>query len=338
MIDWALRPRIAEEVARQYNDILRVGHMHLNGERIQWSTESTTELQMRSFCESFCSVLARQPEAADLDAAVVCETAYWFCKAVSMRYVPIIEVLQKVSATRIDTTSCEGFVSLEYVAELLPTHVMRASLQWHGSDNMVSIDPFTGKLTVQGTLASLDTEFPVPCGPGFLPAYQLQMKFNRQQLQRLSLTQKTSGNPNRVAPTSTISPKGEMTIVPEEQLCSEHSLVCFSGIVGAPDRCIDAELLQTDHGGQPCRRSMSSPAHVPTGHQNPAGAYSYKSLRSPATAKTSCPARIPGIRSLSRGIGRRLAGSHRARTPARLHEAWPEVSSALDWRRKNRTR
>eukprot|EP00928_Gymnodinium_smaydae_P005035 TRINITY_DN11733_c0_g1_i3.p1 TRINITY_DN11733_c0_g1~~TRINITY_DN11733_c0_g1_i3.p1 ORF type:complete len:125 (+),score=19.83 TRINITY_DN11733_c0_g1_i3:151-525(+) len=88
-----LPPPVAEELLRRYADILRVGRLTVNGRVTAWDTDTSTEFQLRGFCESLGRRLRDLlPDFAKKDPASLTLASFWLCKAVSINYV-LIEVL-----------------------------------------------------------------------------------------------------------------------------------------------------------------------------------------------------------------------------------------------------
>lgn len=250
--DWSPRPPVAQELLQLYSDPLRAGRVRLNGEELCWDTGEGTERQLIKFCAAFCSGLRRRPELRNLSDAVVREASYWFCKAVAIRYMPIIDVMQKVSATSLATYSADGVgVMVDYSAEVGPGHIMRVALSFHGEGNLVHVDPETGDTSVRGTIASLRTEFGLPPERKFVPEYILQLRLARAATS-LSLVERAwqascgirevsrressrdGREARRVLPSDTIDKDGAITVIPSGPLSSEYPLCTFTALLAAP--------------------------------------------------------------------------------------------------------
>jgi len=170
----------ADEVLRRYADVLRVGGLRVNGEWVQWSTDTSTELQLEGFCDALVAKLQQLPVLVGVEKAQLRQAAHWFCKAVSINYV-LIEVLLLLRERTgvlctVETRSQKGEGLVEYSLDVLPGQVLRAALTWTGMDNIVHFDPERDVRRVMGTLTNMETEFAWPPAPGFTPCYSLQMK------------------------------------------------------------------------------------------------------------------------------------------------------------------
>jgi hypothetical protein len=181
---------LADEVLRQYADVLRVGHVVVNGMDVSWDTSASNSVQLQHFTTQFGKALRQIPELASLDDATFCNTAYWFCKVVSINYV-LSEVLgllkQKVGAVcSINTCNQKGGQSLvSYRVDVRSKRAMRVSMAWHSKDNVVSCEPRTGKRRSQGTLSCVETVFPLPPDPDFVPTYTLHLRLKGSRSSRL---------------------------------------------------------------------------------------------------------------------------------------------------------
>jgi len=281
----ALPPLIAEEVLRRYADVLRVGRLRVNGDPVQWNTDTSTELQLGFFSAAFFAKLRRLPEVQGLSDAVLRLASYWFCKAVSINYA-LIEVLllvkQKVGALcTIETREEGGGGLVDYhvrvsqhkppVAEapadarlamvgeaagppvVQSTHLMQITLTWRGKDNLVYRDPNTAEKKVKGTLSRLETEFSLPPEHGLTPEYQLQMKLRRTLAARIVSKAACGGRKARIR-------NGTETLLPEGPLLSYPASSCSS----RPDEqhpCEMVDLAALDVSPPPTlatTKSMSS--------------------------------------------------------------------------------
>lgn len=196
----------ALEVLRRYADVLRVGSIVVNGETVRWNTDSSTENQLRAFSQALFGKLRPMPELARLGNEVVAQAAYWVCKAVSINYA-LIEVLlliqQKVGVMcTIETREDSGQALITYSLQVTPTQVAHLTLSWRGKNNIVYRAPGSAEKQIKGTLRSLDTEFPLPPDPRFLPAYRLEMKFKRSLAARFMSNVVCNGS--KVMPAETI--------------------------------------------------------------------------------------------------------------------------------------
>mmetsp|Transcript_10422 Transcript_10422/g.23569 ORF Transcript_10422/g.23569 Transcript_10422/m.23569 type:complete len:390 (-) Transcript_10422:9-1178(-) len=171
----------AEEVVRLYNDVLRTGSLVINGEAAKWDTDTTTELQLKNFCNVFWQRLRCIDKLACLDWDTIQETAYWFCKAVSVSYLPMVELLREVGATSIGKASQEagsGLMqySLDVTNDIEPA--LLATMRWQGSGgNLMTVNLTSGDKEVKGQLRQLQTSFPVPVGRSYRPTYEFDLHF-----------------------------------------------------------------------------------------------------------------------------------------------------------------
>jgi len=187
----AFLPRpLAEEILRQYADVLRVGQLDVNGAEVKWDTrDASNRSQLHGFCSAFVNSLKRLREAEGLHETVLREAVYCLCKGVSINYA-LSEVLQLVSKRvgepcSIGTSGKDGRSLVSYNVELLPSHRLRVRMSWIGNGNIVSCNRTTAKKRVRGTLSLVETEFALPPEPDFVPVYKLQLKLKRAPLQRL---------------------------------------------------------------------------------------------------------------------------------------------------------
>mmetsp|Transcript_20790 Transcript_20790/g.37871 ORF Transcript_20790/g.37871 Transcript_20790/m.37871 type:complete len:393 (-) Transcript_20790:52-1230(-) len=171
----------AEEVVRLYNDVLRTGSLVIDGEAVRWDTNTTTELQLRNFCDVFWRRLRGIDKLSSLDWDTLQETAYWFCKAVSVSYLPMVELLREVGATSIGKASEEAGVdlmqySLDVTNDIEPA--LLATMRWKGSGgSLMTVNLTSGDKEVKGQLRQLQTSFPVPVGRSYRPTYEFDLHF-----------------------------------------------------------------------------------------------------------------------------------------------------------------
>jgi len=179
---------LAEEILKQYADVLRVGRVKVNGSEVCWATSGSTPSQLEAFSAAFCGALRKLPELQDLEDTVLCQAVYWFCKVVSINYV-LCEVLQvvkkKVGKECSINTAGRGGHWLDYCVQVQPNQTMQVHLSWKGKGNIVHYDPELGRKSVQGTISSLVTEFAMPPSPCFSPTYTLHMKSKQSYKQRM---------------------------------------------------------------------------------------------------------------------------------------------------------
>mmetsp|Transcript_52081 Transcript_52081/g.134302 ORF Transcript_52081/g.134302 Transcript_52081/m.134302 type:complete len:285 (+) Transcript_52081:85-939(+) len=176
---------LEEEILRQYADVLRVGHLRLNGREIRWDTSASNLQQLQSFCKEFVGGFRQLEPLASWEDAVLCRAVHWFCKVVSINYVlsEVLDLLRQTLGAQcaIRTTGDRGASLVEYSAEVRPDCSMRICVSFKGKGNIICCDPSTGKKQIKGTLSSLETEFPLPPGIGFSPEYHLQMTLKGSQ-------------------------------------------------------------------------------------------------------------------------------------------------------------
>mmetsp|Transcript_52080 Transcript_52080/g.134299 ORF Transcript_52080/g.134299 Transcript_52080/m.134299 type:complete len:285 (+) Transcript_52080:30-884(+) len=176
---------LAEEILWQYADVLRVGHLRLNGREIRWDTSASNLQQLQSFCKEFVGGFRQLEPLASWEDAVLCRAVHWFCKVVSINYVlsEVLDLLRQTLGAQcaIRTTGDRGASLVEYSAEVRPDCSMRICVSFKGKGNIICCDPATRKKQIRGTLSSLETEFPLPPGIGFSPEYHLQMTLKGSQ-------------------------------------------------------------------------------------------------------------------------------------------------------------
>jgi hypothetical protein len=172
----------AEDVCRQYADVLRAGKLRANGELVSWNTNTSTELQLVEFHAAFMAKIYTMPSLIS-DMGAACSNApYWFCKAVSFNYV-LIEVLKLLqrktdAVCTIQTRSSFGGSLVEYSVDFLQGGVMRVCITFNGQGNVVFHDPANAETQVKGTLSSLKAEIRVPPKPDFSPVYSLGLSLD----------------------------------------------------------------------------------------------------------------------------------------------------------------
>lgn len=195
---YTLPVAIKDEILRRYADVLRVGSVRVSrqggdpggGDVVSWDTDTSTELQLRGFCEAFFGKLRGMPELEGTCDAALGQAVYWYCKAVSINYA-LIEVLLLVkrkvgTMCTIETRQEGGGKLVEYAVQVRgpPVRGLVVSLIWRGKDNIVYRNPVTCQSEVKGTLSCLETEFGIPPEHGFAPAYNLRMRFKKSLARR----------------------------------------------------------------------------------------------------------------------------------------------------------
>jgi len=232
-----LPDHIAKDLLRRYADVLRVGRLTVNGREVTWGTNASTAGQLQSFCASLHASLEQLPEAKGLDDAVLCKMPYWLCKALSINYA-LSEVLHLLSR-KVGALCCieDGRSEpVDYGVDLARIqlekgcrHILGASLDWRGRDNIVCRDPSTAARSVKGTLSRLSTQFPLPPSQDFAPKYTLQLQLRRSFTSRLL---------------STIT-----CAKPCTETCVCGALPCHDGLVAEQDElCLKADSPLRDPG------------------------------------------------------------------------------------------
>mmetsp|Transcript_101683 Transcript_101683/g.180266 ORF Transcript_101683/g.180266 Transcript_101683/m.180266 type:complete len:256 (-) Transcript_101683:74-841(-) len=185
----------AKDLIRRYADILRVGQIWVNHERVQWETGCGSDDQLRGFCRGVFGVLQRQAEAqgTEPDPQVLYGVAYWFCKSVSINYafVDLLKCLNRKfgGPCSIDSGEAGPRPSVDYSVLLRSNRfnpdeydagcTLHVSVDWKNKDNIIVHDPASGTSQAKGTLFRMETEFPMPPRRGFAPTYTVYMDTNR---------------------------------------------------------------------------------------------------------------------------------------------------------------
>lgn len=185
----ALQPLANSEILCKYADVLRVGHLDLNGKTIRWDTSNGKQLE--SFCQEFVGGLRQLEPLSPWDTSALCRAVHWFCKAVSINYV-LSEVLslftQKFGAQcAVRTTSSKGESLVGYKCEVFTRGLestMRVSVNFSGKGNIICCKPGSAKTQVKGTLSCLQTEFPLPPEAGYTPTFHLHMTLRGSRTSR----------------------------------------------------------------------------------------------------------------------------------------------------------
>lgn len=238
---WTLPPAVSKEIIRLYADVLRVGRITLNGTEVCWNTNSSTEGQLSSFCESFVRGLAEAAPELASEPAALRFAPYWLCKAVSINYA-LIEVVLMVKRRvgvlcTIETREDGGSGLVEYSVEVRSGKLLCVSLIWKKADNIVYCDPLTAKRQVKGTLPFLETGFCLPPMEGFAPAYSFQLRLKRSITQKL--TSSLSSTLSCGAPDRKVVPMEAISI--DEPLRSAHPLETFAELAVPPGSASEAE-------------------------------------------------------------------------------------------------
>jgi len=290
--NWVPRPVAAQEVLQLYNDVLRAGRMQLNAKEVRWSTEGDKEQQLRAFCEAFTANLRCMPELARLDDLVLSEAAYWFCKATAIRYYPIDAVLKKVSATNLANYDArEGGVMQDYVAEVRGGLAMRAKVLFRNEDNLLHHDVETGDTSVRGSIASVETEFPLPPDFNFQPEYTLQLRSPKSSGSRLKWPQSPWRDRRSPRVCETFSPDGKLTLSPDGRLCSDYPLCSFSTLLEQGANSQSVQRGKSGYGEEPREGDPSTPTLL----RQPASRF--RSSSTPASANVEWEKVVAVVRS-----------------------------------------
>merc|ERR1712008_52829 len=182
---------VAQEIVRRYADVLRVGSMEVNSQKIMWNAKTSTEGQLRSFSDALFNRLRQLPELIRASDEVLRQSTYWVCKAVSINYA-LAEVLMLVRRKTgcmctIETEDRAGGM-VNYAINVRPDHMVHLRLSWRRKNNIVYRDPRTASRKVKGTLSCVETKFPLPPVKRFAPAYRLHMKFKRSLAAKFAST------------------------------------------------------------------------------------------------------------------------------------------------------
>jgi len=225
----SLPEAVSRELLQRYADVLRVGRVMVNGELVTWETSTSTELQLKNFCqELFLRLSHVLPELAEKNPVLLRFAAYWFCKSVSLNYA-LIEVLlmikQRVGVLCSIETRGSGIEGglVEYSLDATPgSNNLKAAVSWRKANNIVYLTPERHDVQVKGTLSRLTTEFHLPPEEGFLPAYCLQMRL-RKSLAATVVSKLACGGASQ-----------SETIFIDEPLRSHHPLQSFAELVARP--------------------------------------------------------------------------------------------------------
>lgn len=189
-VDSFLPRPLVEDILRKYADVLRVGHVEVNGSTVKWDTnDASNPAQLHGFCTAILEAIRSLEEAKGLQDNVLHEAVYCVCKAVSINYV-LSDVLQLVSRRvgepcSIETRRKDGSSLVSYNVELSELHRIRVRMSWTGNGNIFSCNRTNAKKRIRGTLSFVETEFPLPIGSDFVPTYHLQLNLKRSPAQRL---------------------------------------------------------------------------------------------------------------------------------------------------------
>jgi len=193
---------LVEDILRKYADVLRVGHIDVNGTTIRWDTQdASNEAQLHRFCNALIAAFKNLREAKGFQEDALHEAVYCVCKAVSINYV-LSDVLQTVSQRvgepcSIETCRKDGSSMVSYSVEVLDMQRLQVRMHWHGRGNIFSCNRTTAKKKVRGTISALETEFSLPLLSEFVPTYQLAWKLKRSTIQRIVSTLACSATPRR---------------------------------------------------------------------------------------------------------------------------------------------
>eukprot|EP00927_Polykrikos_kofoidii_P043943 TRINITY_DN38053_c0_g6_i1.p1 TRINITY_DN38053_c0_g6~~TRINITY_DN38053_c0_g6_i1.p1 ORF type:complete len:315 (+),score=45.96 TRINITY_DN38053_c0_g6_i1:65-1009(+) len=215
--------RMAEEVLRQYADVLRVGRMRVGSETVSWDTQVSPANQLQSFSSVVTLALQRLPELNCLGDEVLAQSAYLLCKVFSINYA-LVEVLdfirQRIGPMcSIKTCGDDGRSLVDYSVEVgSETGRLRAAMTWKLDGNVVQCSTKRPRPKVRGTLSRLETEFPVPPEFGFAPIYQLHSRLPGDSKSTLRLLPTLGCLPSR---THAKKQRPPATITMEAPLCGD---------------------------------------------------------------------------------------------------------------------
>mmetsp|Transcript_82494 Transcript_82494/g.231370 ORF Transcript_82494/g.231370 Transcript_82494/m.231370 type:complete len:295 (+) Transcript_82494:113-997(+) len=188
-----LPPELAEEVLCQYADVLRVGCVTVNDERISWDNGTSNDAQLQGFCDSFVGALRRLPQLEGVPDSDLIQAAHWFCKSVSINYA-LAELLallqmrigeQMGAVCSVRTCGPDGRVLVEYSLRVTPERRMVVRVSWRGTGNIICCNPRTAKKNISGTLTYVETEFPIPLEGAFRPTYSIRMRLKKSRSSQL---------------------------------------------------------------------------------------------------------------------------------------------------------
>mmetsp|Transcript_29395 Transcript_29395/g.55051 ORF Transcript_29395/g.55051 Transcript_29395/m.55051 type:complete len:275 (+) Transcript_29395:60-884(+) len=215
MSRWALPEPLVQETLRRYADLLRVGLVCVNDEVVRWTSDTSKELQLQSFCEAFVDKLRSLKELSLLDDTILRLTSYWVCKAFSINYA-LHEVLSLIQRRigmfcTIETRQDGGGTLVSYSVEATASHRLAVKMRWRGKDNVLYFNALSGQKQVKGTIRCFETDFGLPPDAGFAPLYRLQM-----------LLKSRGRFPSKVACASALTSRDEA--LPEEPLQVDQPL------------------------------------------------------------------------------------------------------------------
>lgn len=185
-----LPPALAKEIVRDYADILRVGRLQVNGEKITWQIGGSMEEQLQRFSFALFAAMRRAPESSMLREPMMQNSVYWLCRSFSINYI-LVEVLHTIRQRVGVLCTIEGSQDVEaaeFSLDILPGPTFRTGVTWSQPDNIVYRDPKTAERRVKGTLSKLDAEFPVPPDLGFAPMYSMHLEFKRSMASQILST------------------------------------------------------------------------------------------------------------------------------------------------------
>jgi hypothetical protein len=178
------------ELMQSYADVIRTGHLKVNGRAVSWVTDGSPKQQLQNFSAVFGSQLRSSPELAILTDTQVWHVLFLYCKAVSANYA-LVDVLGKLQdlfgCSCCVHTHTNDAVSLHYGLDIVRqggAPVLRPWLRWTERDNIVGDTLSCGSTDsssprVLGTLKRVDTEFSPFLKPDYVPSYTLQLRVVR---------------------------------------------------------------------------------------------------------------------------------------------------------------
>lgn len=225
---WALPEPLVQETLRRYADLLRVGLVSVNDEVVRWSSDTSKELQLRSFCEAFVEKLRSLKELSRLDDAILRLSSYWVCKAFSINYA-LHEVLTLIQRRvgmfcTIETREGHGSALVSYSVEATSSHRLAVRMRWRGKDNILYFNALSGEKQVKGTIRCFETDFGLPPEAGFAPLYRLQMLLKHRGMLASKVACATRSSRNEALPEEPLQVAEPLASEVEPVLAAAESL------------------------------------------------------------------------------------------------------------------
>lgn len=241
---------LADEILRSYADVLRVGRLTLNGSPLHWNHSAANTTQLADFSSTFVGALGRLPELDGVKETDLHQIVHLFCKAVSINYAlsELLMLLQNRLGARLGgvvsvrTSGPDGGALVDYDVRVSSQRRVQVKVLWRGTGNIICCNPRTAKRSVQGTMRSVETEFPIDLDHQFTPTYRIAMQLKRsrsaQVLSALACaTSARQPSTEEVSPTAPLRPNGS-----ECSPGSERSTAC--GTVA--HSCSDCSELEAE--------------------------------------------------------------------------------------------